>query len=45
MDRQAINNLLRRGKGWRGLISALTIVSVTVFVGVLFWLAERRLKR
>ncbi len=29
MDRQAINDLLRRGKGWRVLISALTIVSVT----------------
>lgn len=31
--------------GWRVLISALTIVFFTMLVGVLFWLAERPVKR
>jgi hypothetical protein len=46
MGRQAANNPLNRDKGWwRVLISALTIVFFTMLVGVLFWLAERPVKR
>jgi len=45
MGRQAVNNPLSRDKGWRVLISALTIVFFTMLVGVLFWLAERPVKR
>ncbi len=45
MVRQAANNLLNRDKGWRVLISALTIMFLTMLVGVLFWLAERPVKR
>ena len=45
MVRQAPNNPLHRDKGWRVLISALTIVFFTMLVGVLFWLAERPVKR
>jgi hypothetical protein len=45
MGRQAANNLLNRDKGWRVLISALTIVFFIMLVGVLFWLAERPVKR
>ena len=44
MGRQAANNPLNRDKGWR-VISALTIVVFTMLVGVLFWLAERPVKR
>ena len=45
MGRQAANNPLSRDKGWRVLISALTILFFTVLVGVLFVLAERPVKR
>jgi len=45
MGRQAANNPLSRDKRWRVLISALTIVFITMLVGVLFWLAERPVKR
>jgi hypothetical protein len=45
MGRQAANNPLSRDKGWRVLISALTILFFTVLVGVLFWLAERPVKK
>ncbi len=45
MGRQAANNPLNRDKGWHVLISALTIVFLTMLVGVLFWLAERPVKR
>lgn len=42
----AANNPLNRDKGrWRVLISALTILFITMLVGVLFWLAERPVKR
>jgi hypothetical protein len=45
MGLEAVNNPLSRGKAWRVLISALTIVFLTVLVVVLFWLAERPVKR
>jgi hypothetical protein len=45
MVRQAANNPLNRDKGWRVLISALTIMFVTMLVGVLFWLAEGPVKK
>jgi len=45
MVRQAANNPLNRDRGWRVLIGTLTIMFLTMLVGVLFWLAERPVKR